>query len=147
MKLYTNFKGGEVLTKFCPNCGTEMNDTSNFCPSCGTSQQPNESTTNVNITCSNCGSPIPQGSMTCVRCGTPLYKKDYKFVLIIGYILSIIAPIIGIIIGIYLLTRKDDPDVHKHGIIMAIIGAAIFVIGIIIVLISWSYQLAYYYYY
>lgn len=125
-----------------------MNDTSSFCPSCGASQQSNGSTTNVTIMCSNCGAMIPQGSLACARCGTPLNKNDYKFALVIGYILSFIAPIIGIIIGIYLFTRNDNQDVHKHGIIMIVIAAVVIIFWIIVGIASWSaYQSSYYYYY
>lgn len=135
------------MTKFCSNCGTEMNDTSNFCPSCGASQQSNGSTTNVTIMCSNCGAMIPQGLLTCPRCGTPLNNNDYKFALVIGYILSFIIPLGGIITGIYLLTRNDNQEVHKHGMIMIGIAVVFMIIGFIIFASFMAYQSSYYYYY
>ena len=48
-----------------------------------------------------------------------------------GYIGSIFIPIIGIIIGIYLLTRPNR-DVHKHGIIMIVLAIVLSIISIMI---------------
>ena len=90
--------------KYCPKCGEELIDDAKFCKSCGAS-----------IT----GTPGPTQPS-----GGPLLEKSYKAHYIIGYILAILFPILGIIMGIYLITRKDSEDAKKHGkyvIIVAVI--------------------------
>lgn len=57
--------------------------------------------------------------------------KD-TIIAVIGYILAILIPIIGIIYGlvVYFLLG-DNPDLKKHGKYIIIVGIVIFIIGII----------------
>ena len=140
---------------FCSNCGEEINEGTKFCPKCGVSQTYETETTNnqqnnnLTIACSKCGTLVPVGNMVCTNCGSPLNPEKHTTAIVIGYIGAIFAPIIGIIFGIYLLTRNNK-DVHKHGIIMIILA----IVMIIIYILFFSY-LAYasrpryyrYYYY
>lgn len=63
----------------------------------------------------------------CMHCGEWLYGKPqeakHDTLIILGYVLAILIPLAGLIIGIYLLTRDNDED-HKAGkyqIIIAIL--------------------------
>ena len=120
---------------FCSNCGNELNEETKFCPKCGTAvnennESPNQqSNINSGINCPKCGSLIPLGSATCLQCGTPLNEEKHTAAIVIGYITAIFVPIVGIIMGIYLLTRKNR-DVHTHGIIMI-------VLAIVFVIVEW----------
>lgn len=48
---------------FCPNCGTEVNDSIKFCDKCGTAIKEN---------CPKCGAENPTDSAFCEKCGTSL---------------------------------------------------------------------------
>ncbi len=139
---------------FCRNCGKEVNEGSKFCPDCGTELNINGQTSNTHqnnvnsnftMQCPRCGSIVPYGP-TCPKCGSPLNQEKHTAAIILGYIFSIFIPIIGVIIGIYLLTRQNN-DVHKHGIIMIVIAVLIFIISLIMILGSMSYYNSHYYYY
>nr|WP_294999123.1 DUF4870 domain-containing protein [uncultured Methanobrevibacter sp.] len=52
---------------------------------------------------------------------------------IIGYLLAIISPIIGIIAGIIIhFTQKENPFLNKHGKYIIIVAVAMWVITIIL---------------
>lgn len=120
------------MVKFCPKCGTQLeSETSNFCPKCG-----NE--LNFNVKNQNgIGNYLNSNA-----------NEKHTAAIVIGYICSFLIPLIGIILGIYLLTR-DNNDVHKHGIIMIVISLIIGIISILIFVSYLSYlsDLSYYSYY
>ena len=94
--------------KFCPYCGEELIDDAKFCKRCGSSI--------------SAGATRPQ-----FNSGQPA-EKSYTITLVVGYIAAILIPIIGIIIGIYLMTRKDSPDA-KHGKFIIIVAAAVWILS------------------
>ena len=54
-----------------------------------------------------------------------------KWLIIFGYLFSILGGLLGLIIAIYLVTRKD-PKVRKHGIIqLAIFGFYIVILAVL----------------
>lgn len=115
------------MVNFCSYCGERLEDeTSKFCSKCGKSldstgnqtQQTVQSNTMFGqMNCPFCGKNIPITTPNCPFCGNVVNAKSYKVAIIIGYVGTLIIPLIGIIDGIYLLTR-DNQEVHKHGIIM-----------------------------
>lgn len=127
---------------YCNNCGKEVKDTARFCPACGASldedaPSPDNQNDNVSGTpCPQCGSIVPFGNVACTNCGSMLNPEKHTAAIVIGYICSIFIPIIGIIIGIYLLTRLNR-DVHKHGVIMIVLAI---VLSIIVVMMFFSYM-------
>lgn len=56
------------MSKFCTNCGAELNDGMKFCSGCGTPVPQQEEKKNI---CSNCGAEIKDGMKFCSSCGTP----------------------------------------------------------------------------
>ena len=136
---------------YCSNCGNELKEGAKFCDKCGTAVNgggtgPQHTNINRGTTCQRCGSLVPFGNTACAQCGAPVYKNEHNAAIIIGYLCSVFFPLVGIIIGIYLLTRENK-DVHKHGIIM--IALAI-VISIIVFILFFSYmsyvsRMSYYY--
>ena len=111
--------------------------------------------------CPLCGFPNPDEADYCVKCGTPLiFKSQFegthnamnpivikkevvnnaqeykanrtsKWLILFGYVFSILGGILGLIIAIYLSTRKD-PVAKKHGHIqLAIFGFYILLIAIL----------------
>ena len=126
--------------KRCPRCGTVTDDMYGFCIKCGQEFPKFENEAN---TCPLCQHINPDEAEYCVKCGTPLVfkkefqedkplnpivirkeiKKDAEFynqhrtsswIIILGYIFSFLGGIIGLIIAIYLSTRKD-PVARRHG--------------------------------
>jgi len=112
---------------FCNNCGKEVKEGAKFCSGCGASldkdaQSSDAPQNNISGTiCPKCGSMVPFGNVACTNCGSLLNPDKHTAAIVLGYICSIFLPIIGIIFGIYLLTRPNK-DVHKHGIIMIVLA-------------------------
>ena len=79
---------------FCPSCGEELPEGTKFCKNCG-----------KDLTNMQSGTAVP----------APVAENDHKAAVIIGYIAAILIPIVGLIIGIYLYTRKDSQNAVKHG--------------------------------
>ena len=127
------------MMRRCPQCGAAGDDKYGFCIKCGyefpkVTQNPNA--------CPLCGFENPDEADFCVKCGTPLlFKKKFentenispivieksvstgddanvkrtsKLVIYLGYFFSILGSLIGLIIAIYLITRKDR-NAKKHG--------------------------------
>lgn len=139
-----------MVFRRCPQCGSTSDDVYGFCIKCGYEFPKIE--TNAQ-TCPLCGYENPDEADFCVKCGTPLLFKNQfqnntvinpvvirketigqqnfprtsRLLIVLGYIFSILGGIIGLIIAIYLSTRKD-PVAKKHGRIQL----AIFVIYILI---------------
>ncbi len=138
-----------MVFRRCPQCGSTSDDQYGFCIKCGWEFTKIDPTQNA---CPLCGHENPNEADFCVKCGTPLVLKNQfnetqgkvnpivinkeivgmpstqknsgwnKWIIILGYIFSILGGLVGLIIAIYLVTRKD-PNVRKHGIIQLAIFA------------------------
>ena len=144
-----------MVFRRCPQCGSTGDDAYGFCIKCGHEFPKIEIEKD---TCPLCGFKNPDEADFCVKCGTPLVFKDQlknnsvihpivinkvdaeentkmsstdKLLIFLGYVFSILGGILGIIIAIYLSTRKN-PKVKKHGHIQ--IAIFIFYIALIAVL-------------
>lgn len=130
------------MIRRCPQCGTAGDDVYGFCIKCGYEFPKIPKDKNA---CPLCGYPNPDEADYCVKCGTPLlFKSQFegthnsinpiiikkevirqapkevgrtsRIWIILGYFFSILGSLIGLIIAIYLITRKD-PVAKKHGYI------------------------------
>lgn len=142
-----------MVFRRCPQCGSTSDDIYGFCIKCGYEFQKIDEAAQ---TCPLCGYINPDEADFCVKCGTPLLFKDQiknnsvinpvvikketegndnldrrrQILIIFGYIFSILGGLLGLIIAIYLSTRKD-PLSKKHGHIqLAIFGFYILLIAI-----------------
>lgn len=133
---------------FCIKCGrefTKMDEKAHTCPLCGY-QNPDEADY-----CVKCGSPLLFKNQTQVETksfGQIVVQKSYspknnaqleapnrtsRWLILFGYIFSILGGLLGLIIAIYLSTRKD-PVAKKHGRIqLAIFGLYIVIIAALFV--------------
>ena len=59
--------------------------------------------------------PLPAG----------VVRKSYNLIFIIGWILSFFIPILGIVVGIYLYTRKDNEYSKLHGMLLIALGVIV----------------------
>lgn len=146
------------MIRRCPQCGTTTDDSYGFCIKCGREFPKIEKNEN---TCPLCQFQNPDEADYCVKCGTPLvFKQQFdaddstlnpvvikkeviddaqryrehrtsRIVIILGYFFTILGGILGLIIAIYLSTRKD-PVARRHGHIqLAIFGFYILLIAIL----------------
>ncbi|MEE0934166.1 MAG: zinc ribbon domain-containing protein [Methanobrevibacter sp.] len=145
------------MPTFCDKCGNEIkNENVKFCDKCGAEISGNQNKSNDNtrpvsgISCPHCGQVTQMGMPNCQNCGAPLETGDYKIAIIIGYVtlviglifLPIIFWIVTLIIGIYLLTRKNNKKAKTHGIILTVLPIVLFII-----LLSLFFVLGFFMYY
>lgn len=131
---------------FCIKCGWEfpkVNPNEHACPLCG---YPNPDEADF---CVKCGTPLLfksqfEGNHTAIN--PIIIKKEVdmgsttldssssgwmKWIILAGYLFSILGGLLGLIIAIYLITRKDS-STRKHGIIqLAIFGFYIVIIAVL----------------
>ena len=102
------------MSKFCPFCGEKLVDEAKFCRSCGknienygnTGQSPN--TTQFEV---------------------PKVEKEHTLLIVLGYVFAFLIPLIGLIISVYLLTRKDSSKANRHGKYILIITLIVWVLS------------------
>lgn len=118
----------EVDSDTCPSCGFHNPPEAEYCVKCGTPlvfKQQFEKTSTTNL-----GPIVIQKE---VVQSPPEQRKNRtsRWLILFGYIFSILGGILGLIIAIYLSTRKD-PVARKHGHIQLVIF--IFYIALIAIL-------------
>ena len=117
---------------FCPSCGAERKEGSKFCHNCGYDFNKFDSAKgNSNSNLNNSTSTSTVSSNPNVE--VPENKNSHGVAKVLGYIFAVLIPIIGIIIGIYLL-MSENQDVHKHGKYIIFIGAVIQLISFLSVM-------------
>lgn len=136
------------MPTFCDKCGNELkNDNAKFCDKCGAEISGNQNKNNNNtttvsgISCPHCGQVTQMGLPNCQNCGAPLDTEDYTTAIIIGYATLVLGLIFGllwiitIILGIYLLTRKNNQKAKTHGIILTALPIVLFIIVLFIIFV------------
>ena len=86
--------------------------------------------------CSNCGSEIKtENAVVCLNCGCQINKAEKGMtnigdgILIAGYITMIFPAIVGLIIGIVILSKGNESQ-KKHGIVITIVSGINMIIGL-----------------
>ena len=126
-----------MVFRRCPQCGSTSDDAYGFCIKCGYEFPKIDAQAQ---TCPLCGFVNPDEADFCVKCGTPLLFKNQikensvinpvviektpvqpqsapktsRLLILLGYLFSLLGGVIGLIIAIYLSTRKD-PVARRHG--------------------------------
>lgn len=128
------------MVKFCDKCGEELkNENAKFCDKCGaevkmSSNQNSAGTANLGgvVVCPHCGQTTPMGSTNCEKCGSSL--ENNTVAVMVGYVVSFLLPIIGLIPAIYLLTR-DNGKAKTQGVLL--IGLIVVFIILNLIFRSW----------
>lgn len=79
--------------------------------------------------CKNCGATFKGNAHSAGVPEPPVYEKSYTVHIIVGYILDIIFPLLGLILGIYLMTRKDSETANTQGKYVLIVAILIMAIS------------------
>lgn len=143
-----------MVFRRCPQCGSTGDDAYGFCIKCGYEYPKIPKSA---LACSLCGYENPDEADYCVKCGSPLLFKNQmqnntvlnpvvvekiptepqqqsrasRIIVILGYFFSILGGLLGLIIAIYLSTRKD-PSLRRHGHVqLAIFGFYVLVIAVL----------------
>ena len=98
------------MTKYCPFCGEQLVDEAMFCKNCGKKLDKFQTTLDEDY-----------------RTTPPVVENDHTLAFIVGIIADIIIPIIGIIIGIYIYTRKDSSKARTRGISVIALGILVWI--------------------
>ena len=109
----------EMDAKACPLCGFINPEEADYCVKCGTPlvfKQQFEKTSTTTL-----GPIVIQKEVVQNPAEHP-QKRTSRWLILFGYIFSILGGILGLIIAIYLSTRKD-PIARKHGHIQLAIFA------------------------
>ena len=104
------------MTKYCPACGEELIDAAKFCKNCGAEIDNPQKNTNT----------YQENRRQYIE----LSDKNYTIAIVVGYVMAILIPLIGLIIGIYLLTR-DSSRAKKHGKFVLIVTVVVWVLSVI----------------
>lgn len=97
------------MTKFCPSCGEELVDGARFCKSCG-----------VSVEDYNAEPKRPE--MPKVE------EKSYAAYFIIGYVVALLSPILGIFAALYLTSVKAPRKVKIHCLFIILVSIVVYLI-------------------
>ena len=101
------------MTKFCPFCGEELIDDARFCKSCGKKVETYQSQT--------------AGPANDYSVHPPVVEKKHTLATVLGFICSLLFPLIGLIFGVYLYTRKDNSNSKRYGTLMIVISIIVWI--------------------
>lgn len=100
---------------FCPNCGSQNNDSATFCASCGTALKPQQA--------ANYGSPAPK----------PGNGNNEQGAETIVQVLSFCFPIVGLVL--YFVWKDDKPKAASQVCKMAAIGFGVGIFFYIVMMV------------
>ena len=109
------------MSKYCPKCGEELVENAKFCKSCGADVE--------NIETAASTENVQQQDFS-----IPAAENDHKIAVIIGYVLAVLIPLFGFIMGIYLITRKDSENAKKHGKFVILVAAVVWFISFMMIM-------------
>lgn len=114
----------------CPKCGELNGDNNTRCYQCGAVIGPVSSYQKI---CPKCKKIYSDRADTCEDCHVPLtmYTKDLAYDSGKGsnfwmYIVAVLLPLIGVILGLIYLARKED-SIGKNVLITAIVAGVLWV--------------------
>lgn len=107
------------MSKYCPSCGEELVDNAKFCKSCGINLENMEANSNANNTVNQ-------------QFHVQSVEKKNTWAVVIGYVLAVLIPLLGIIFSLYLLTRDSEYS-KRHGKYVLIVAAVVWLISFLLI--------------
>lgn len=119
------------MPTYCDKCGNELkNDNVKFCDKCGAKITANNTEDseipNSGVVCPHCGQTTPIGQTICSNCGAEIEMENNVVAVAVGYIVTWILGFLGIIPGIYLITRRNKKS-KTQGIIILILSVLLLI--------------------
>ena len=87
--------------------------------------------------CKNCGINLDtmQENVNAHQVNTQQFmaasEESHTVAIVIGYILAILIPLLGLVAAIYLLTRDNSPSAKRHGKYVLIVTVIVWILSII----------------
>lgn len=113
--------------KECPKCGELNGDNNERCYKCNTVL---EAAPSYRV-CPKCKTIYSAKSQTCERCGVPLavYTAEMSYASTGSadkwmYVIAVLFPLIGIILGMIYLARRED-DIGKPVLIASVVASIV----------------------
>ena len=103
------------MSKFCPSCGEELVENARFCKSCGMNIETMEEN--------------PYSHQQNTQQFIEATEKSHTAAIVIGYVLAILVPLLGIIVSVYLMTRSDSSKAKRHGKYVLIVAVVIWALS------------------
>lgn len=105
------------MTKYCPSCGEKLVDNAKFCKSCGINLENLQENRNHHR----------ENTQQFMQAS----EKSHTAAILIGYVLAILIPLLGLVASVYLLTRQNSPNAKKHGKYVLIVTIIVWTLSII----------------
>lgn len=114
---------------YCPRCGHETKENEVYCEKCGY-KLPQKIAEVEQRFCLKCGAELKKEENFCSSCGTRIsemgpenateVKYPHQLATVLGYIFAFLGGWLGLVFGIYLVTR-EHPRAKYHGKIVLIV--------------------------
>lgn len=114
---------------YCPRCGSETKENEVYCEKCGY-KLPQKVAAVEQRFCLKCGAELRKEERFCSSCGTRIgemgpenatgVKYPHQLATVLGYVFGFLGGWLGLVFGIYLLTR-EHPRAKYHGKIVLIV--------------------------
>ena len=125
---------------YCPGCGKETKEDQVYCEKCGY-KLPQQIAAVEQKYCQKCGAELTKEEQFCSTCGTRIgggdsesvteVKYPHTLATVLGYIFGFLGGWLGLVFGIYLLTR-EHPRAKYHGKIVLIVTVIMIIVWMII---------------
>ena len=114
---------------YCSRCGNETKEDEAYCEECGY-KLPQKTAVVEQKFCLKCGAEMRKEETFCSSCGTRIgdmgpenateVKYPHQLATVLGYVFGFLGGWLGLVFGIYLVTRQN-PRAKYHGKVVLII--------------------------
>jgi predicted amidophosphoribosyltransferase len=121
---------------YCSRCGNETKENEVYCEKCGY-KLPQQVAAIEQRFCIKCGAELRKEEKFCSSCGTRIgetalenateVKYPHQLATVLGYVFAFLGGWLGLVFGIYLLTR-EHPRAKYHGKIVIIVTVVMIIL-------------------
>lgn len=128
---------------YCTKCGAQVHDGDRFCPSCGAALNSSPAYIDPFEPQTNYNPPPVQQPQNQWQQTAPTEENSMA---ILGFIFAFIFPIVGLILSIMGLKKRQYHGLAVAGVVISIISIIIYVIAVIVIIATWDPYVYYPYY-